>query len=251
MRESRTLDDEIVGPGEGLTMGDVDKLIIECRDQIERLELSLPTRLDARDVSLREQLPFYALYCSATLAWRMAELSRDALECFLKGNLASGVVLTRAAMETSAATWTLRRKLAATLTNGKLGEIGNYLKKLRVGQGKDIAEADEPRAIHINDFLKAVEKDCQGFIRHQYDLLSEYAHPNYSGTTMLYSDFDHDGAAVDFGRNIRGGDSTKGIGLTNMNVALLFFEHSFKQVGDLIPEFTNLCDRERTSATDR
>jgi hypothetical protein len=172
----------------------------------------------------------------------MVELSQDALECFQKDNLASGVVLTRAAMETSAALWTLRRKIEATLLN-EVGEIGEYLKRLRVGRGKGIAQDDEPKAIHVNDFIRAVEKDCDGF-SHQYDSLSEYAHPNWSGTTMLYSNFDHDGAAVDFGKNIRGRDSTKGIGVTNLSVALMFFEHTYGKLGKVMPAFIALCERE-------
>ena len=227
-------------------MSDVEKRATECRERIDRLQARLQTRLDARDISLRAQLPFYALYYRKTLTWRMVELSRDALECLLKDNPASGVVLTRAAMETCAGLWTLRKKIEATLGLGKVGEIGEYLKKLRVGRGKDIVEGDEPKAIHVMDFIRAVEKDCTGFL-HQYDLLSEYAHPNWSGTMMLYSNFDHDNALVDFGRNIRGGDSTKGIGVTNLSVALMFFEHSHSKAGDLMPEFTRLCERELDS----
>ena len=143
------------------------------------------------------------------------------------------MLLTRAAMETTAALWTLHGKLAKALerfsiklrrlviaseakqsrlpplptitgllrppglfdpgvasrnddlawskTALKLGRVdvsalGTYPARLRVGQGKSIAEEDDPKAVHILDFIRAVDKDCKGFER-QYDRLSEFAHP--------------------------------------------------------------------------
>jgi hypothetical protein len=175
--------------------------------------------------------------------WRVVELSRDAFECFMKENFVSAVVLTRSAMETTAALWTLRRKVETTLKVGNVGDLGNYLMRLRVGQGKAMVQSGEPKAEHVMDFIRAVEKDCEGFM-HQYHYLSEFAHPNWSGTTGLYSRFDHDGALVEFGQSIRGGDSTKGIGLTNLSITLLFFEHTYNRFADLMPAFIELCERE-------
>ena len=111
-----------------------------------------------------------------------------------------------------------------------------------VAQDKSVAQPDDHKAVHVNDFIGAVEKDCKGF-EDQYDRLSEFAHPNWSGTTGLYSRFDHDEALVEFGRNIRGGEGTKGIGLTNLSVALLFFEDIYSRLGDLMPAFIELCER--------
>lgn len=179
--------------------------------------------------------------------WRAVELSRDAFECFMKEDSASAVVLTRAAMETTAALWTLRDKIEKALKLGSVADLGTYLARLRVGQGKGIAQPEEPKAIHVLDFVRAVEKDCKGFA-HQYDSLSEFAHPNWSGTTGLYSVFDHDEGLAEFGRNIRGGESTKGIGLANLSVALLFFEHTYNRVAELMPPFIELCERELPKA---
>jgi hypothetical protein len=133
-----------------------------------------------------------------------------------------------------------------------ISQLGTYLARLRVGQGKGIAQPDDPKAVHVMDFIRAVEKDCEGF-EHQYDRLSEFAHPNWSGTTGLYSRFDHDEALAEFGRNTRGGEGTKGIGLTNLSVALLFFEDIYNRLADLMPAFIKLCERESlaTNPTDK
>ena len=160
----------------------IDDLTTEIRDRLDRLETSLPTRLDARDLGTRSQLPFYALYCRETWMWRVVELARCAFDCFQKEDFVSAMVLTRAAMETTAALWSLRGKLEKALKLGSVNvsELGTYLARLRVGQGKGIAQPDDPKAVHVMDFIRAVEKDCEGF-GHQYDHLSEFAHPNWSG----------------------------------------------------------------------
>jgi hypothetical protein len=225
----------------------VESLLTEIRDRLDRLEASLPTHLDARDLGAGSQLPFYALYCRGTWMWRVVELGRDALECFAKGNLASAILLTRAAMETTAALWTLHGKIEKALKLGSVDNLGTYLARLRVGQGKGIAQTDEPKAVHVNDFIGAVEKDCKGF-ENRYNYLSEFAHPNWSGTTGLYSRFDHAEAIAEFGRNIRGGENTKAIGLTNLSVALLFFEHDYNRIADLMPSFIELCERKPPAA---
>lgn len=230
----------------------IEELTVEVRGRLDRLEESLVSRLDARDLGTRSQLPFYALYCRETWMWRLVELGSDAFDCFQKDNFVSAMVLTRAAMEITAALWALRGKLekALQLDSVNISELGTYLARLRVGQGKGIAQPDDPKAVHVNDFIRAVEKDCEGF-EHQYNCLSEFAHPNWSGTTGVYSRFDHDEALAEFGRNIRGGDGTKGIGLTNLSVALLFFEDIYNRLADLMPAFIRLCERESLAANPR
>jgi hypothetical protein len=223
----------------------IDVLMVEIDGRIGRLKENLVSRLDARDLGARSQLPFYTLYCREIWTWRVVELGRDAFTSFEKENFVSAMVLTRTVMETTAALWTLQSKLESELKRDRVNVsgLGEYLTRLRLGQGKSIAQSDDPKCVHVNDFLRAVEKDCKGF-QHQYDHLSEFVHPNWSGTAGLYSRFDHDDALVEFGHNLRGGEGAKGIGLTNLSVALVFFEHIYNRVTDLMPAFIKLCDRE-------
>ncbi|AVT76328.1 hypothetical protein RPPS3_22650 [Rhodopseudomonas palustris] len=180
----------------------------------------------------------------------MVELARNAFDCFQKEDLVSAVVLTRAAMETTAALWTLKRKLDEALKLGSvdISSIGRYLARLRLGQGKRITQTDEPKVVHVNDLIRAVEKDCEGF-EHQYDRLSEFAHPNWSGAAGVYSRFHHDEALVEFGQNIRGEEGTKGIGLTNLSVALLLFEEVCNHLDVQMPAFIRLCERTSLAAS--
>ena len=123
----------------------IHDLTTEIRGRLDRLEASRQSRLDARDLGTRSQLPFYALYCRETWMWRVVELGRDAFNCFQKEEFVSAIVLTRAAMETTAALWTLRAKLEKALELGSVNTASSapYLARLRVGQGKGVAQPDD------------------------------------------------------------------------------------------------------------
>jgi hypothetical protein len=149
-------------------------LMNEVRGRLELIESSLPQRVDAM-ISPESKLPFKALLYHEALIWRMAEMSRGAFENFERNNLAVAILLTRAAVETSAALWYLSSKLDATLQAGTVGDIDDYLMRLMMGSRTN---PELPPAISVLTFVDCVEKDVEGF-RHQYDMLSEFSHPNW------------------------------------------------------------------------
>jgi hypothetical protein len=79
--------------------------------------------------------------------------------------------------------------------------------------------------------------------RDQYDRLSEFAHPNWAGTSLLYARNDTANRRTDFGRNIRAGHKVKQLGVLNLSVSLLMFEKSCDNISDLMPGFVSLCER--------
>jgi hypothetical protein len=233
----------------------VASLIDEIRNNLELLESSLPKRVDGWALSQMSKLPFKVLGYREALAWRMAELSRAAFEEFEKGRLAAAIVLTRAAVETSAALWYLCGKVEASVESAEIGDIDDYLMKMNMGiatdppTDPDSGEAVTPRPIRIHNFLDRVEKDISGFNR-QYGYLSEYSHPNWAGTVYLYSKLDKENGVADFGQNIRKPDGAKIIGVGNLSVALLLFERSYNRVSDFIPPLTELCEERLKKAAD-
>jgi len=219
----------------------------EIRKNLELLESSLPKRVDGWALSQLSKLPFKVLGYREALAWRMAELARAAFEEFEKDKLAAAILLTRAAVETSAALWYLCGRVEVSVESAEVGDIDDYLMRMYMGMATDpptdpeTGKAVMPRPIRIGKFLDSVEKDVAGFNR-QYGYLSEYAHPNWAGTVYLYSKINKENAVADFGQNIRKPESAKVIGASNLSVALLLFERSYNRVSDLIPDFTRLCE---------
>ena len=216
----------------------IQELMTEIRGRIEILDASLPLRVDAM-VSPDSKLPYKAVIYREALAWRMAELSRGAFENFERERLALAILETRAAVETSAALWYLHAKLDTTLKAGAMGDIDDFLMRLSLGSRTDTDIM--PQAINVLKFVDRVEKDVKGF-RQQYDRLCEFAHPNWAGTALLYSKHDHAKLWTDFGANIRGIEGPKQVGVTNLSVALMFFERSYNRIADIMPAFIKLCE---------
>jgi len=123
-------------------------------------------------------------------------------------------LLTRAAVEPTAALWYLCNKISSALKAGNLGDVDDYL--MRLSLGSRIWE-ESPDPINVLTFVDCVNKTVEGF-RQQYDSLSEYSHPNYSGTTGLYSKNDTENIVTDFGANVRNTESPKHIGVINLSV---------------------------------
>ena len=231
-----------------MTEESLSSLTDEVRARLELLESSRPNHVDATAVSTTAKLPFKALLYREALIWRMVELGRAAFDSFASEKLVSGIVLTRAAVETSAALWYLCAKVAAAVDSKAVGDIDRYLMKMVMGTAtgapaKAASPTDKtlPRPVRVGEFLKAVERDIPGF-SHQYGILSEYAHPNWAGTALLYSKHDMETRVTDFGCNVRGAGNTNRIGVGNLNVALKMFERSYNRIADLMPDFTAICE---------
>lgn len=208
----------------------------EVRCRIELMEGSLPARADAA-ISPHSKLPFKALWYREALIWRMAELSRGALEQYEQNRLASAILLTRAAVETVAALWFLCRILDFAISTGDLAETDGGLMRLLLGSRDD---PNLPQAINVLTFVDYVDKQVNGF-RHQYNILSEYSHPNWAGVSGLYASPDRANLWTDFGQNIRGYERAVEIWSINLNVALMLFERNYNHIADIMPEFIELC----------
>jgi cation transport protein ChaC len=222
----------------------LNSLMDEIRGRLELLESNLPTHVDGFALSTHTKIPFKVLLYRDALIWRMTELSRAAFESFEGDKLGSAVILTRAAVETSAAQWYLWRKLNGAVQARTVGDIDKDLMKLVMGSKTN---PDLPQAINVLTFIDHTSKDIDGF-REQYDNLSEVAHPNWAGTTLLYSKPDPQSLCADFGANIRGDRGTKQVGALNLSVALMIFERNYALIADLMPSFVALCES-RAKAT--
>lgn len=130
-------------------------------------------------------------------------------------------------------------KLDAAVESHEIGDIDNYLMRLLMGSRNN---PELPQPINVMTFVDHVEKDIEGF-RQQYDGLSEFAHPNWAGISLLYARPDSVNRWTDFGANIRGTDNPRLIGVVNLSVALAMFERSYGKIADLMPGFISLCER--------
>lgn len=216
----------------------VPDLLEEIRGRLDLVEANLPRRIEAGAVFRRTKLPFHTVQCREALAWRCAELAREAYDAIQRDRLATGILLTRAVIETVAAQWYLRDRLGKAVSSKKLDQIKTCVNRLLLGSR---TSPDMPQAINVLDFVDAATKEVEG-LRDQFDRLCEFAHPNWAGTSLLYSEPNLETRAVEFGRNVRGSDSARVAAVANLSVALLMFEVAYNGIADLIEPFIELCE---------
>src|SRR5258708_25253003 len=108
----------------------VGELMDEIRARLAAFDSRLPVRISAMDVSPTSKLPYKVLLYREALIWRMVELGRAAFEDFGKGKLVAGIVLTRAAVETSAALWYLCAQVEGVVAAKNVGDVDEYLMKM-------------------------------------------------------------------------------------------------------------------------
>jgi hypothetical protein len=222
-------------------------LITEIGESLTLLESSLPRQVDGFALSQKSKLPWKVLLYRESLTWRISELGRSAFENLLSERLGSSIVLTRATVETSAALWYLCTKVEAVLNSKMVGDVDEYLMRLVMGTATGLSGAGVPsegvtmpRPFKIRVFLREVEKEVENFC-HQYGVLSEFAHPNWAGTVLLYSNTEET-ATTHFERNPREADTAKLIGVLNLSVALSMFRDRYNRISTLQPAFIGVCE---------
>jgi hypothetical protein len=193
-----------------------------------RIRARLPSALEAAPVAQTTKLPVKARSHSEALLWRTAELGQSALEAFRKDKLASATILTRALVETSAALWFVAGKMAEALKAQDAVDLDGWLTRMLTGSGTN---PDLPDAIdgleHEDSAIHSIK-----IFRHNYAVLSQFTHPDWTGTRGLYSD-----AAP------QPNQTPRGVGLVALSLALEMAEHSYRSICEALPDITQLCEK--------
>jgi hypothetical protein len=220
----------------------IDEYKTEIARYLDAFARSMPTQINAPAIS-RVKLPGIATWSRETLFWRFVGLAQDALEKLGQNRLPSAMLLTRAAVETTAALWYLEAKIKQALASSEIAELDEALKRLVFGQKDPAAHVDGlPMAINVMTFLKHVEREIPGYTGH-YERLCEYSHPNYYGVAGIFSQPHKETGLIDLGSNIRGGQSHDLICAASLSGATLMFHHSYEALADTLPALVTLCER--------
>lgn len=108
----------------------ITDLMNEIEARLNLLETNLQTRVEGMALSIFSKIPAKAIWYRESLAWRMAELSRVGFANIKDRKLAAAALLTRAAIETSAALWFAVKKLESVVKAGATGTIDDDLMTL-------------------------------------------------------------------------------------------------------------------------
>jgi hypothetical protein len=202
---------------------------------------SLPVLVDPASISLRAKIPFKALCFREGLIWRTEELARSACDAFEREDDVAGITLARGVTECAAACWYLHRLIEKHIdrTIAQV-ELNEKIEALLLGSKRD--DDVLPNAVNVLTFIKHVDKTIPGFLR-SYENMSEYAHPNWSGTALTYSQNDHEKILTRLGRRKRKNpDMHSKLGLKALNGALATFEYAYNKISYRMPAFIARCE---------
>lgn len=207
--------------------------VVAAREFTNRLGASLPPSVDVAALGVTSKAPFQLLCAREALIWRTEELARNACDALERNDFAAATILTRAIVENTAVAWKLMEVLDARQSYSAK-ELNDILMRLLAGWKKE--PGDMPEAINVLTLLKKVDKAIPGFLDH-YEMLSEIAHPNWSGVFGLYSKTDRENFTTYFGRGLGDTVGTQGMVANALLGALGLFEHAYNRVSDTMPNF--------------
>ena len=209
-------------------MDDLD----EVRRRVEKIRERLPLSVSASALGVRSSAPYLLLCLRAALSWRTEELGRCACDVLARDDVAAGILLTRAVIESTAMMWRLKELLE---DRDKLGpeELDNILDKMLYGWKKSASEL--PEAFNVLTLIDRMDRQFRG-IRERYDELSEFAHPNWCGAFGLFGAISETLIGSKFGREVRRLPS-KEIAVTALIGYLELFEQVDNWILDHLPQF--------------
>ena len=216
---------------------DERKDIDRAKALISEFKIILPKRVDPATITLKSKIPYKAASLRELIFHRLAELGESAIELYEKKRIVSAFIITRAIMETTALLYWLHKRLKRVIDNNDIEDIDDFLRKILFGW-KGNKDLKEPYNIltavdHLNKNIP--------YYRRSFDLLFEFTHPNYCGVHGAYGKIDKNKIWLDLGSDKR--DVPIIIGLSPLVGSLEIFKYYYDDINDLLPKFTEICDK--------
>ena len=171
-----------------------NELLEEAVQLASHIRSGLPEGFDIAMLTLNSKLPFKALSYREALIHRFSDLASGAADAAVAGRPVSAATLTRGSMETLARAWELRDRLHAFTNDPDTDRLDSFLMSRLFGSR---CNPELPEAANILNAVDKLAKHIPHF-RENYDRLSEFVHPNYSGTFQAFASIDKLNFAVKF-----------------------------------------------------
>ena len=212
----------------------------EAKQMSDELRESLPSGFDISDVSPTAKIPFKASSWEGALLHRASVLADNACEAYESDEFVPSCILARSLMETAGMIFWLDHRVAAVIESGELKDINTFLMRGSVGQREGLdGEGDKFEALSALTGIDHTVEEYDGF-REMYDGLSEFAHPNWSGTMGAYGYNDKENMSVKFGRDIR--DTPWHFIPAPIAVSLLVVREKRRAFNDNFRDFVRICE---------
>ena len=219
-------------------MKEFDIELESIKSKIKNCYENLPKRVDPANISTIAKTPYKATVYRECLFYRHTDLANTAHNLFSAGEYLPAFIITRSAMECTGMLFWAQKKMINAMRDKDLDEVDTFFKRALVGERINDALILSHNA---TTGIKHISKKVKHFTT-MYDELSEYLHPNYSGTTYSYSQADYDNMWTDLGFFVTKLDPRKGsIALEH---SLILFEHFYNSFSDDFEGFVKFCENE-------
>lgn len=215
------------------------KIKKQIREHLKELKKVLPQRIDPAFISHKSKVPYKMADALGSLLWRSFELAETAYQSLQKNNIASGILLVRASMETTSVLFYLYSKMESTIKDKNVAEFDDKIMRILLGSKNKVT------AIESISVLTTIDKTNKKYDNYRwlYDLLSEYAHPNWLGTHGLYAKVSPSEIYTDYGKNIRNGNIVDS-GYSSLLSSLMITVSTYEKIGNIADEFIKICNED-------
>lgn len=211
--------------------------LTKAKELVTQLQERLTSTADPASLSHKSKLPFKVMSHREPLLYRMTELAELACHLYEVKKLVSAFILTRSAMETAAMLFFLQKKIRAVVDSGDVAHVDQSLMKMLFGSKDNKGPLE---GYNILTAIECVDKEMPHFSE-SYASLSEFAHPNWSGTKGAYAKYDKEKVWLDLGSDV--GEIPPLIGLNPLIGSLEMFKLSYDWIGQLALQFIVICDK--------
>lgn len=215
----------------------------EARRLASALSDSLAPAVDPAAVSLTAKIPFKALLLRELLSYRVAELSTVACELFESRRNISGILQTRAALESISWLFFLDRRMKKCLKRGDLDHFATFIDRLLFGSR---SKETKHQAYNVLDAINAVNEEIPAFLN-AYEMCSEFAHPNADGMIHSYARMDRE--TILFHLDTQKHQVPLDGVVPILAGGLELFIHVYNGMPDYLPQFARLCEEGLKSET--
>jgi len=212
------------------------KTLEDAKIYCDTIRERLPTNLMIAAISKTAKIPFKAASWNISTLHRASDLADCAYELYCEEKYVPSAIIARALMETTGIMFWMHRRIYSSVQDQNIGDIDEFFMRGIMGY-KDSNEF--PNALNALSAIDKIEKHYKGF-RGVYDILCEFTHPNWSGTTEAYSKIYRDEMRVEYGSSIR--KMKWDFIPSSMCMSLMIVEAYFEKIQELIPKFTQLCE---------
>jgi hypothetical protein len=176
--------------------------LVRARQAADNLARSLLDQIPIAALPMVSKIPVKVLSLREMLLHRASALASPAVALFEAGNIVSGILLTRALMETVAMMADLNVELGSFLKTSDNERFDAFLMNSlfanRHNDGGEMAIYLTKSILYSIDRLNKIVKG----IRSTYDALSEYCHPNWSGVHGSFGSIDTENFVLDLGPKV-------------------------------------------------